>query len=74
MTAQNQAHYDSDPHLYAAAYAAVKARFGLKATQRDQLDASPLYSEILQAAHLGRWDAAGAALSRAGILGERTDV
>lgn len=50
------------------AYAAVKDRFGLKAKQRDQLDASPLGLSILKCAHFGQWEVVERLLLREGII------
>jgi hypothetical protein len=50
------------------AYAATKAHFGLLALQRDLLDASPQYLDIMIAAHRGDWDTAENLLWDAGVL------
>lgn len=50
------------------AYAAAKEHFGLKAKQRDLLDASPLYASIIRAAHLGDWADAHRLLQAADII------
>jgi hypothetical protein len=50
------------------AYAATKDRFGLKAKQRDLLDASPYYLDIMIAAHRGDWNTADNLLWDAGVL------
>lgn len=68
MTPENRAVYEADPNLCRAAYADIKIRYDLTAAQRDQLDASPLYSDILHNAHLGRWERVLPLLARAGII------
>lgn len=50
-----------------AAYELVKETFGLKWRQRDALDASPFYGEILEAAHANDLVAVAVLLDRAGI-------
>ena len=42
-------------HQLSAAYAKVTKDFGLRAAQRDGLDRSDDYLEILQLAHDGKW-------------------
>lgn len=68
MTPENQAAYASDPAMHSAAYAEVKRRFSLRAAQRDLLDASPFYSEILNNAHLDHWLHVDTLLRRASII------
>jgi len=51
-----------------AAYAAIKARFDLKHTQRTMLDASDRYRDIVTAAHEGRWHIAEDLLRAEGII------
>jgi hypothetical protein len=50
------------------AYRELKEHYGLKAKQRDLLDASPLLGEILRHAHLGEMDVAGGLLVDAGVI------
>jgi glycine betaine/choline ABC-type transport system substrate-binding protein len=50
------------------AYAAVKERYGLKATQRDQLDASLSYSLIMFYAHSEAWTHVQYFLRQEGII------
>lgn len=51
-----------------AAYKALKEHYGLKAKQRDLLDASPMLGTILRHAHLGELDVAGGLLVEAGVM------
>lgn len=50
------------------AYAATKARFNLKAKQRDQLDACLSYSLIMFYAHNEKWEHVEEFLKMEGII------
>lgn len=50
------------------AYRAVKERYGLRARQRDVLDASPKLDEILERAHSGRWHQVNVLIESEGVL------
>lgn len=56
-----------NPH-YMIAYREIKLRFNLLAAQRDQLDASPFYVEIMDAAHVADWGTVADLLRRAEIV------
>jgi hypothetical protein len=51
-----------------SAYKALKDHYGLKAKQRDLLDASPMLGTILAHAHRGELDVAGGLLVEAGVI------
>lgn len=51
------------------AYGAVKERFGLRAKQRDALDADPQFLDVvLEWAHTGHWADVATLLVNAGIV------
>lgn len=50
------------------AYRAIKERFGLRAAQRDMLDATARYEEIMQHAHRDDWITVEQLLHVAGII------
>lgn len=52
------------------AYSATKERFNLKAAQRDLLDASSQYENIMIFADLGCWNFVECLLKGAGIVSE----
>lgn len=58
LTAQDRSH----------AYAAIKNRFGLKAAQRNRLDACLSYSMIMFYAHNEKWDHVELFLRNEGVI------
>lgn len=83
VTEEQAKQYDANRELYRSArgfygnaYPIAVNRYRLRAAQRDELDRSPFYAELLQACGKSRWAEADAIAFQAGLsqhLSEDTD-
>jgi len=62
---------DMDMRQRMTAYAEVSEHFDLRSAQRDALDATMLYPDIMRAAHVKNWNLVEALLIDAAILSGR---